>query len=85
MPTEFRVLVNTIIDPGELKVEIERLIQKKEKGAELDYGPQIPVISDYIDKEMERLEKAQFGDVTNKWSTDELNDLFRDASGEVWS
>src|SRR3990172_5316171 len=84
VPTEFRVMVNQTIDSEELKQEIERLIKAKEQGHELDYGPRIPVIGDFIDKEMKQLEGKQFTDDTGKCSIDQLNGLFRSALNEVW-
>jgi hypothetical protein len=85
VPTEFRELVNQVIGAGELKEEIEKLIESKEQGEELDYGPRIPVIGDFIDREMARLEDKQFTDATSKGSSEELNRLFRSTLDEVWS
>ncbi|MCF6147940.1 MAG: hypothetical protein E3K37_04695 [Candidatus Kuenenia sp.] len=60
-------------------------IKSKEQGEELDYGPRIPVISDFIDRETERLDGKQFSDDAERRSTDQLNSLFRSALNEVWS
>lgn len=85
VPTEFRELVNQVVGDKNLKQEIEKLIKAKEQGAELDYGPRIPVIGDFIDREMRRLEDQQFTDNTKKGSSEELNRLFRSALDEVWA
>lgn len=84
-PTEFRVLVERVIDSEELKREIGKLIEAKEQGEELDYGPRIPVIGDFIDSEMERLDGKEFTDGIEKQPIDKPNDLFRAALEEVWS
>ena len=85
VPTEFRDLVNQVVRDEELKREIEKLIKAKQQGAELDYGPRIPVIGDFIAREIARLEDQQFTDNTKKGSSEELNRLFRSALDEVWS
>lgn len=55
VPIEFSTLVDRLIDPGPLKQSIEQLINRKRAGAELDRGPRIAVISDFLDREIERL------------------------------
>lgn len=85
VPTDFRVMVNQLFNSGELKREIEKLINAKMLGEELDYGPRIPVISNFIDREIERFEGKQFTDDTDQCSADQLNGLFRSALDEVWS
>jgi len=85
VPTEFRKLVNQVVGDRDLKQEIETLIKAKEQGAELDYGPRIPAIGDFIDREIARLENQQFTDGTQNGSAEELNRLFRSALDEVWS
>lgn len=84
VPTEFREMVNQLFNPGKLKQEIEALVKSKEQGEELDYGPRIPVISDFIDREIKRLEGKQFPDDTDQRSVDQLNGLFTSALNEVW-
>ncbi|MCF6153735.1 MAG: nucleotidyltransferase domain-containing protein [Candidatus Brocadia sp.] len=85
VPTDFRVMVNQLFNSGELKREIEKLINAKMLGEELDYGPRIPVISNFIDSEIERLEGRQFTDSTHQCSADQLNSLFISALDEIWS
>jgi hypothetical protein len=85
VPTEFRKFVNQVVSDKDLKQEIETLIKAKEQGAELDYGPRIPAIGDFIDREIARLENQQFTDGTQNGSAEELNRLFRSALDEVWS
>jgi predicted nucleotidyltransferase len=84
-PPSRRYALNQVVGDRDLKQEIETLIKAKEQGAELDYGPRIPAIGDFIDREIARLENQQFTDGTQNGSAEELNRLFRSALDEVWS
>lgn len=55
VPIEFSTLVDRLIDPSPLKQSIEQLVDRKRAGAELDKGPRIAAISDFLDQEIERL------------------------------
>ncbi len=85
VPTEFKVMVDRMVTSPELKQAIDALIGAKEQGQELDDGPRIPVISEFIDEEMTRLEGKQFSDTSDKQPVEGLNALFRSALVEVWS
>jgi hypothetical protein len=58
VPMEFRKLFVTIEDKAYLIGEIERLLERKQNGEELDRGLPIPVISVFISEEMDRLSAA---------------------------
>ena len=87
VPTEFQVLVEQVVDTPELKEEIGKLIEAKRRGEELDRGPRIAPISDFIKSELARLEGKQFEHEYDKPAApmSEFNDLFRSALDEVWS
>jgi predicted nucleotidyltransferase len=55
VPIEFSVLVNRLITDNTLKQAILKLIEQKRAGEELNQGSKIPVISDFIDREIQRL------------------------------
>lgn len=55
VPMEFDRLY-PVVDSPELLAAIEDLVVRKKAGAELDRGPKIEVISDYIEAEMPRLQ-----------------------------
>lgn len=84
-PIDFHELLQSMIPAGELKNEIEHLLQRKIIGVELDIEPQIKVINEFLDSEMIRLEayiktiKVEVEDPTLK-----LDNLFRDTLKEVW-
>jgi predicted nucleotidyltransferase len=87
VPTEFQVLLEQIVDAPELKEEIGKLIEAKRRGEELDRGPRIALISEFIESELARLENKRFEQEYDKprAPVDEFNDLFRSALDEVWS
>ncbi len=85
VPIEFGKLVNgTISDPG-VRGAIEDLIAAKRSGAELDRGPRIPAISDFIQIEMARLEESGSDRASPAPPVHALNDLFRSTLREIWN
>jgi predicted nucleotidyltransferase len=87
VPTEFWVLVDKVVDSSKLREEIGKLVEAKRRGEELDHGPRIEPISDFIESELARLEGKQFEYEYDKPAApmSEFNDLFRSALDEVWS
>jgi predicted nucleotidyltransferase len=55
VPTEFSVLVDRVVDSADLGNAIDDLLQRKRSGEELDRAPRIPVISDFLDREIARM------------------------------
>ncbi len=84
-PTAFETLVAGTVTNTSLKQEIEVLVAAKEAGQELDYGPRRPILSDFIEMEMARLETADFNRHSPHFPVEPLNQLFREALQEVWS
>jgi predicted nucleotidyltransferase len=84
-PTAFGTLLEQIVPKGSLKDEINKLIEQKSIGAELDYEDRIPVISGFIENELTRLEASQKEYVNNPAPVSILDDLFRHALDQVWS
>ena len=87
VPTEFQVLVDRVVASPQLKEEIRKLVAAKRSGEELDRGPRIERISEYIEEELARLESKQFEKKYAKPAgpVSEFNRLFRAALEEVWS
>jgi len=79
VPMEFEKLVSATVDSPELKQTIADLIERKKSGAELDKQPKIPVISDFIESELERLKKSTKLEDRPKPNFERLNELFRQA------
>lgn len=86
VPTEFQVLVEEIVDSSALREEVDRLIAAKRQGEELDRGPRIPLIDQFIRSELARLEDKRFEHEYNvpKSSVRDFNEVFRVALEEVW-
>lgn len=55
VPTEFSTLVDRLVPAGSLRAAIDDLIERKRAGHELDQGPRIPAISDFLDEQVARL------------------------------
>jgi len=87
VPTEFQALVEEVVDSPELKKEISKLVEAKRGGEELDRGPCIAPISDFIESELARLENRQFEHEYGKPVAPvyKFNHLFRSALDEAWS
>ena len=84
MPMGFGTLVEELIEDDRLKSAIEGLLERKRQGLELDRGARIPLISEYIESELKRLE-TQLGNLTApKPATDKLNKVFRLTLETVW-
>jgi len=58
VPTEFGRLVEEIVEDDALKSAITDLMDQKRAGLELDRGPRIDVISEFLDRELARLSAA---------------------------
>ena len=83
-PTSFVVTMDRVIPDGRLRDAINELITLKKAGTELDYGEQIPVISNFINTELDRLEQSQKQYKNNTAPSELLSDLFRRTLREVW-
>jgi predicted nucleotidyltransferase len=87
VPTAFQLLVEKTIDSPELKWEITDLITAKRGGEELDRGPRIALISDFIEGELRRLETRKFEhEFQNPTApVQDFDSVFRSALDEVWA
>ena len=83
VPTEFAKLVHAVLDEDQLIEAVEALLAQKKLGAELDKGPRVPIISDYLDSELERLSGEKFEAYAQKPDSEGLNTLFRETLSEV--
>lgn len=77
MPMEFGMLVARSVDSKELRQAIEELLERKKAGQELDTGPRIKVISEYIERELGRLEAKLSVTPREKPNSEKLNGFFR--------
>jgi predicted nucleotidyltransferase len=79
VPMEFEKLVERSVDSPELNQAIADLLMRKKAGQELDRQPKIPVLSDFIESELERLKKKAKLEERTKPNFEKLNELFREA------
>jgi len=75
-PIKFEPLVEKLIDDPALLSDIRMLLEEKKKGLESEYSPKINSISQFIDKELERLTKVNFKFQSPKNDFVELNKFF---------
>lgn len=76
VPMEFETLVNKTLDDDKLITEIDKLLDRKKEGDELDYAPRVPAISGFIEAELGRLEKNK-PEKRKQADYSELNQIFR--------
>jgi uncharacterized protein len=85
-PLEFPKLLDNIVPEGELKQQIQILLERKINGDELDYEPKIEVIHHFLDGELVRLrEYAQTLNTDIQDFTHSLDMLFKETLQEVWN
>lgn len=84
VPIEFQKLVDATVDDSMVLTAIRSLISAKRAGAELDQGPRIPAISDFITSELARLEQTTSNQPDAARAVEPLNELFRSTLDEVW-
>lgn len=85
-PLEFPILLEKLLPEGELKEEVSKLLKRKISGDELDLEPRINVINEFLNIEIDRLDKyVRTLSVELDDPTYELDQLFRDTLDEVWN
>jgi uncharacterized protein len=83
-PTEFRALLERMVIDSALKAEILSLLERKQAGTEKDSNPRIPLISDFIEAEIARLETSPLQHESRAAPYEILDDLFQKTLTEVW-
>lgn len=84
VPMAFEMLVNRLVESDKLKDAINELLKRKRDGQELDREPRIPVISEFIEAELERLGNKSFDGNNSNADTERLDEVFRRVLEEVW-
>jgi uncharacterized protein len=83
VPIEFGRLVDATVSDAAVRSAIDDLLSVKRSGAELDRGPRIGAISNFIEREMADLEQCTPDRPDPAPPIDALNDLFRSTLREV--
>ena len=84
-PTLFQTALDATVEDPKTRVAINSLLEEKRSGRELDVGPQIPEISNFLETELARLEESPAANQTEPADWEPLNALFREALQQVWS
>ena len=84
VPTEFDRLVDAMVDDPRLRAAIDDLLEKKRRTPELDRGPRIEEIGEFIEAELARHESGFAIDAAPPPALEELDALFRTALQEAW-
>jgi hypothetical protein len=85
-PMEFHSLLDSENIEGRLRTEIDKLLERKINGEELDKGPRIPVIDHYIEKQIAHFMSIVSDiDGTSNITNEELNSIFRHTLKEAWA
>jgi predicted nucleotidyltransferase len=83
-PTDFNVALEKLALDPDLKEAISSLIKSKRAGDELDNGERIPVISEFIECELERWEHSEIPKGIHPPHGSKLDEFFRESLREVW-
>ena len=78
-PIEFETLRELIADNIELNHAISELLHKKRNSQEKEYAPAVPILNEFIQAELDRLEKYSGQPQGRKASFEPLNELFKTA------
>jgi len=83
VPIQFQALVDCVLDDEDVKAAVGDLARRKKAGEELDRGPQIPRISDFLARELDRLSAGQAPPaVPTSWAG--LDQVFRECLIEIY-
>lgn len=82
VPMEFETLVKNIVKEKDLKEAISSLLKKKKAGNELDTGDRIPVISDFLSSQIQRLSAKNERPALSE-NYDKLDNLFIETLREI--
>lgn len=78
VPMEFDILLNGAGLSPSVRARIDELLAQKRAGAELDKGPRIPEISEFIESELLRLEGLSLLKTGPPEAHEALNQMFRE-------
>lgn len=76
-PIQFDRLLDLVADQPELRAAIDALLDAKKRALEIESAPPVPVLNDFIERELERLESAAPSPPRQLCELAVLNDLFR--------
>jgi len=85
VPMQFARLIDGTVAEADVRRAINELVASKIGGAELDRGPRIAVLSDFIESEMKQAEtRVPVAAAPDAHVEDDLDSVFRQILGETW-
>lgn len=79
VPVQFSTLVDRVVTDTALYDAINDLVDQKTTGQELDQGPRIPALSDFLEFQLNRMAEQGFEKRVQRCPVEKLNALFVDA------
>ena len=76
VPMEFDILVNKYLD-GPVRKIVEDLVERKKSGEEMDKGPRIQELNDYLNSEIKRLGNVADGIEKEDRPIDVINNVLQ--------
>jgi len=83
VPIEFHQLVERVLDDDSVRAAVQDLIRRKKSGEELDRGPKIPLISNFLSRELNRLSLLE-PPSAERTSWEALDRFFRECLIEIY-
>lgn len=84
VPTAFGALMARTVQDADLEAAVARLLEQKRAGTEMDRGPRVPVLSDFIHDELARHEARTAFPAATKPPVAPLDAAFRAILDDVW-
>lgn len=84
VPMEFQTLVEATVPEVGVRDAIDQLLQKKLAGEELDRGPRIPILSEFVESELKRHTENGVTRQKPTFDGEPLNQVFRDVIEAAW-
>jgi predicted nucleotidyltransferase len=84
-PVRFEVLVERMVDDNLVKAEIGKLIERKAAGEELDREPQILVLNEFIQREINELDSKRLTAPKSIATMEKVDEVFRTTVREAWA
>ena len=84
VPMEFARLIDATVTEVDVRSAIDELVAAKTRGAELDRGPRIGALSDFIESEMGRAEAWAAAARPEGNAEDDMDSVFREVLAEAW-
>ncbi|MBI5471443.1 MAG: nucleotidyltransferase domain-containing protein [Ignavibacteriae bacterium] len=84
VPIEFARVVEATVPSGPVRDAIDRFIEQKRAGQDLDRGPRIPILSDFIEAEIQTLADEAPDRQFKPASVEKLNALFQTILSDLW-